>query len=157
MTVARGTSPSAALRYGALAGLIGAVLLDAYRLGVAYVARNGTPEDHYRAVAAAVVGGGAYAFPGAAWLGVLIQVVLGVAWGIGFVWAALQAPQIARRPVIAGIAFGFVVYTVNRLAHLASLTGGAATPSSTFVDVVAYTIFFGIPIAVIVSSRLRSA
>jgi len=157
MVLASSAELARAARPGVLAGLVGALLLDAYRLGLGYAAHGELPEDHYRYVASGLIGSAAYALPGAAYLGVAIHLALAITWGIGFAWAALRSPDVVRRPITSGAFFGVLVYVVTRLMTFAAGIAHPETPRETFVDLVAHTIFFGIPIALIVSARIRTA
>jgi len=146
-----------ALRAGAFAGLAGAILLDGYRLFLAYISAGALPEDHYRYVASALLGSAAYALPGAAYLGVLIHVALAVSWACGFAWIALHSSDVATKPIVSGAFFGVVVYVVTRLMTFAAGIAQPDTPRAAFVELVAHTVFFGVPVALIVTARLRSA
>lgn len=146
-----------ALRPGILAGLVGALLLNVYRLGLAYLAHGALPEDHYRTVAAALIGSSAFALPGAAYLGVLIHFVIGATWGVGFAVAFLHSAEIQRRPIFSGAFFGILVYVATRLMAFAAGVAEQQQPRAIYVDLIAHTIFFGVPVALIVSARLRAA
>jgi hypothetical protein len=156
-TASRRAGLRAAARPGILAGLLAALLIDAYRLGVdAFAHGTEVVEHHYRHVAAAVIGAGAFALPGAAYLGVAIHVVVSVAWAVGFASVALQAPQVVRRPILSGAVFGVVVYITMQLIEYFAGTAHPVTPAGIFAQLVAHTIFFGIPLALVVDARLRA-
>jgi uncharacterized membrane protein YagU involved in acid resistance len=93
--------------------------------------------------------------------------VLGLAchFGISLVWAALFAalaarlPGLVRRPVLAGIGFGIVVFLCMRLIVLPlSAYPHPVTfkPLATVLDSLSHMLLFGIPIAVIVSRAIRA-
>jgi predicted membrane-bound dolichyl-phosphate-mannose-protein mannosyltransferase len=145
------------LRTGVVAGIIAAVILDAYRLSVDFLAHGRVPEDHYRYVASAVLREGAYALPGAAWLGLAMHLTIGAVWGIAFAWAASSTPEVLQRPVLAGVVFGALVYIIMRFVTVAGGIAYKATPGVALFEFVAHTIFFGIPLAFIIAGRRRAA
>jgi MFS family permease len=152
------TTLNAAARPGILGGLAGAILIDAYRLIVETLAHgSGEMERHYRRVAAAVIGSIAYAYPGAAYAGVAIHVIIAITWGVGYTYVALQSPRVAHRPIVSGFFFGVVVYI--SMAIISALSGIVVhmSPQSVFYELIAHTIFFGIPLALVVDARLRAA
>lgn len=148
----------AAARPGILGGLLGAILIDAYRLVLATMS-HGTPaiERHYREVAAAVIGSMAFAYPGAAYVGVAIHLIVAITWGVGYAYVAVQRPSVAHRPLVSGLFFGIVVYICMQcISEVAGLPVTFLAPA-VFVALVAHTIFFGIPLALVVDARLRAA
>jgi hypothetical protein len=140
---------------GLLAGLTGAVLIDAYLLlTIVVIAHGATVAGFYQFVASSVIGGRAYGDPTAIWLGVVLHVAVSVAWGIGFAFAAAGTPQVAARPVTSGIVFGIVVMLAMQLVEVAA---NVYVLPNTFVLLnafVAHTVFFGIPVAFVATKRL---
>lgn len=146
-----------ATRIGALAGLGAAALLDVYRLGVTFFENGALPEDHYRTVAAGLLGGAAYALPGAAWLGLAIQLGAGAAIGVVFALVTKRVPTITQRPLLSGTILGFAAYALERFVAGIAKVARPQPLRLTFFECVAYTIFFGIPLAYVVVARLRNA
>jgi hypothetical protein len=148
---------AAALGPGALAGIAGGVLLDAYLLAVGALSHRLSPEQHYTFIASALVGKAAYVWPGMAWLGGALHLVVSAGWGVGYAYAALAAPQMLARPVVSGVAFGAVVFVVMQVVMALAGIWRVPTPGDAFTALVAHTIFFGLPVAFIVERRFRSA
>jgi hypothetical protein len=118
--------------------------------------RSGAPiGDTYRFLAKVVAGSAA---PGAAWavpLGVVILVVAAILWAFGYLYAAQAQPQLVRRPVISGIGFGVIVWFVSEIMLVPV---GMFRPPSLFSfdrDILAFTIFFGLPLALTASRLVR--
>ncbi|MBV9102939.1 MAG: hypothetical protein JO060_05065 [Candidatus Eremiobacteraeota bacterium] len=149
----RRSNATVALRAGGPAGVVAAIIMDAYRLGVGYFTHRAIPEDHYRYVASAILGPAAYALPGAAWFGVALHLMIGLVWGVAFASAALHTAALYERPITSGAVFGSIVYVVMRVVTAAGGIARPATPGVAFFEWVAHTVFFGIPLAVIVAHR----
>ncbi len=139
---------------GLLAGLTGAVLIDAYLLiALVAVAHRATVADFYQFVASSVVGHGAYGDPSAVWLGLGLHLGVSLAWGIGFAFAAAGTPQIAARPVTSGIVFGIVVMLAMQLVEVAANVYTLPNTLLLLNAFVAHTVFFGIPVALVATKR----
>ena len=78
----------------------------------------------------------------------------GTLWGTGFAWAANRTPELVRYPVAAGTLFGLIVFVVMRLVTMLASIAPPPTLSGTFVELVAHTVFFGVPLALVVRARL---
>jgi hypothetical protein len=140
---------------GALAGIAGGVTIDAYLLVVGALTHALSPERLYTFIASALVGQAASALPGMFWLGVALHAAISIAWGVGFAYAAVTTPQITARPYFSGIVFGFVVFVVMQLMMaLAGIVTRIPSPGEVLMGIVAHTLFFGIPVALVVTRRL---
>jgi hypothetical protein len=145
----------ASLVPGLVAGAAGAVLVDAYLLialvGIGHVT---TVTGFYQFVASSVLGKAAYAEPADAWLGVALHILVSLAWGVGYALVAASTPQVRSRPVTSGIVYGIVVMIAMQLVEVAANVYTLPTTFSLVNSFVAHTLFFGIPVAYIVSKRL---
>jgi uncharacterized membrane protein YagU involved in acid resistance len=86
-------------------------------------------------------------------------------FGLSFIWAALFAGAavrftgLVRRPVLAGIAFGIVVFFCMRLVVLplsAYPRPVTFRPMATTLDLLSHMLLFGTPIAIAVSRAMRA-
>src|SRR5579872_2315770 len=101
------------LAAGIASGIVGAITLDAYRLlvhwpGVPYL--NFAQRYSFDASIAVST-----AAEGASWavpFGIVLHLAVSIFWAFGYLWVAQQQPQLVRRPVISGLAFGLVVWLV---------------------------------------------
>ncbi|MBD5634152.1 MAG: hypothetical protein IAI49_06700 [Candidatus Eremiobacteraeota bacterium] len=143
---------------GLIAGAAGAVLIDVYLLLVIVViARAATVVGFYQFVASSAIGRDAYAQPGFAWFGLALHVLASLAWGLGYAFVAARPPQVRSRPITSGIVFGIVVMLSMQLVEVAANIYELPTTFSLVNSLVAHTLFFGIPVAYVVSKRLEGA
>ncbi len=145
------------LRGGIVAGLTGAILIDAYLIvTVVYLFHAATLETFYRYVASAALGKAAYTAPAAVLLGIALHVLISLAWSLGYAYLAARTPQIRARPLLSGVSFGIFVMISMQLGEV--LTNIYLLPNSfTLLNAfVAHVFFFGLPVAYIVK-RLEPA
>lgn len=136
---------------GIVAGLTGAVLIDAYLLlTVVAAARATSLAGFYEFVASGALGSAAYAVPSAVYLGVVLHLAIGVAWGVGYAYVATRTPHVRARPLVSGIAFGFVVMISMQFVEVAANIYRLPDAFSLFNGAVAHVAFFGLPVAYIV-------
>jgi len=96
---------------------------------------------------------GAAAFTGGvptAVLGLLMHMALSLVWASVFLVVASRWPVMMRRPVLAGVVFGVVVFVVMRLLVLplsAFPYPVSFKPLATVLDLLSHTLLFGVPIA----------
>ncbi len=129
------------LTAGLVAGVTGAIVIEAF-LFVMWL----------RGVPTALVLGLPAWTPG----GIVAQVLVSVAWACGYAYLSRSEPQLVRRPAISGAVYGAVVYGV--MAMLSVIEGGRPPSApTTIVMMLGYVVFFGIPVAAIVSRVLRRA
>lgn len=140
------------IRAGAVAGVAGGIAIDAYLLLV-YVAVGHvtTVDGFFRHVAAGAIGSAAQTLPGAAWLGVVLHFAVSIAWGIGYAYVAARTPQVRARPLVSGLAFGLVVMIAMALIEFAAAIWQLPTANEFAHLFVAHLIFFGLPVAYVVS------
>jgi hypothetical protein len=145
----------AVLAPGLIAGLAGAVTINAYVIGVLVFGTHAvTITGFYQYVASGAIGPVAYAGSSGAALGAALQLAIGAAWGVGYAYTAARTPQVLARPLISGIAFGFVVMLAMQLVEVAANIYRLPDTFALANGLIAHTVFFGIPIAYIVRSRL---
>ncbi len=148
-------SAPALIGAGVVAGLAGAVIVDTYLIAVLVFLTHATSVANlYRFVASGAIGKAAFAEPGGVYLGVALHVLVSLAWALGYAYVAARTPQVLRRPLLSGVAFGFVVMISMQLVEVAAGIYTLPTTATLANDFVAHTLFFGIPVAYIVSARL---
>ena len=143
---------------GLVAGLAGAIAMDAFLLtahwpGVA--APN--PVEHYTFIASAVAGSAAI---GASWavpLGIVLHLIVAIGWSFGYLAAVEQQPQILRTWFPSGIVFGIVVWIVMVALLIPIGKYQPATSHAFDRDIIAHTLFFGLPLAFVASRLIRQA
>jgi hypothetical protein len=140
---------------GLASGLVASAVIAAF--AAVDQRRAGAPVgDTYRFLAQTVAGTAATDAAWAVPLGVAVLLVAAVLWAFGYVSAAQRQPQLLRRPVISGIGFGVIVWFISELMLLPV---GMFRPPSLFTfdrDILAFTVFFGLPLALTASRLVRS-
>ena len=143
---------------GIVAGLIGGVTLDLYRLTtIVFLLHAESVVAFYQFVASGLIGKAAYASPATAVLGVAVHFVVSAGWGAGYAYAAQRTPQIRSRPIISGIVFGLIVQGAMVGIQIAADIFSPPTPSALINEAIAHAFFFGVPIGLYVSRRAVAA
>lgn len=139
---------------GVIAGLAGGILIDAYAFAAIDV-MTGTLDvaREFQITASGLLGPSALTNPGAAWIGVAVHFALSIVWGLGYVYVAAQRPQLTAHPIISGLVYGIVVYLLVLLFNLAANVTNTPEMSTLGNALVAHTLFFGVPIALIARSQ----
>jgi len=145
---------------GIVAGLVGAVTIDVCLFGAQLL--EGAPASAvvatYVFIASAMLGPAAYANPGAAAIGIAMHVAVAIGWALGYVYLVRTQPQLLTRPIISGAAFGLVVWICMQVVLItAGLYHRASDPRALAVQLLAHIVFYGIPVALIVSAMVRRA
>ena len=140
---------------GAAAGLVSGITLAAFA-AFAEV-RAGQPVSATYTFLASAVGGpvfgeGASAVP----VGVLVLFAGTILWAFGYVYGALRQPQLLTRPLISGAGFGVIVWFVMQVMLVGAGHFTAPTIYTFDRDMVAFLLFFGIPLAFTASKLLRT-
>lgn len=141
------------------AGLIGGALDLLF--AVSFAGYNGAaPSRVFQTIASGLMGDAAFASGSSvAVLGVGCHFAISILWAVVFAIAARLLPVLARRPFVAGLAFGLIVFLCMRLLVLPlSAYPHPVTfkPLSTALDVLSHMLLFGVPIALIVSRAIRA-
>ncbi|GAC1444832.1 MAG: hypothetical protein PVSMB8_08560 [Vulcanimicrobiaceae bacterium] len=140
---------------GAIAGFVGAVLIDLYLLiTLVAVARVATVAGFYQYVASGALGKTAYANPNAVLLGVVLHVAVGIAWAIGYAYVAARTPQVRERPAISGAVFGILVMIAMQLIEVYANIYVLPNSALFFNGIVAHVVFYGWPVAYLVRRNL---
>lgn len=140
------------VRQAIFAGFIAAVVFDLYVGLTTVVPVHGSVVAMLQHSASIALGPIAFTSPGYAWAGVLVDLVTSMAWAGGYAYFAQRQPFVNTRWALSGFFYGFVVYVLM----LALLLGAHAfinpsTPQALFNDVLARTVFFGVPLAFVVA------
>jgi hypothetical protein len=145
------------LKAGLIAGVAAGVLIDVF-LFAAQLA-GGTPADklagNFAFIAAVLIGPGAYANPLAVPLGIVLHFCVAIGWALGYVYLVRTQPQLLTRPWISGAAYGLVVYVFMEIVLITAGSYHRVAPRVLFTQLIAHAVFYGMPVAVIVSRLLR--
>jgi uncharacterized membrane protein YagU involved in acid resistance len=150
----------AQLTAGLIAGLAGAILIDLFLFGAQIAA--GQPAGTvvagtYGWIASVMLGPFAAGNPAAPAIGLLLHVCVSIGWALGYVYLIRSQPQLLTRPWISGAGFGLVVYVFMEIVLITA--GAYHRPSlpELATSLVAHMLFYGIPVALIVSRLLSGA
>jgi uncharacterized membrane protein YagU involved in acid resistance len=138
-------------------GLIGGALDLLF--AVSFAAYNGAaPSRVFQAIASGLLGNAALSGDaGVQVLGVTCHFAISLLWATLFAVIASRLPAVIRRPVLAGAAFGVVVFLSMRLVVLPlSAYPHPVTfkPLATVLDLLSHMFLFGTPIALVVSRAI---
>jgi len=135
---------------GVIAGLVGGVLIEAYSFAATWVILGGVDVvREFQYTASGLIGRTALGDPVYAWLGVAAHFTISAVWGIGYAYVAERAPQLDAQPLISGSVYGLVVYLLMLMFQVPIDVQHALEFSTLGNGLIAYTVFFGIPIALI--------
>jgi hypothetical protein len=145
--------PRRFVRAAILAGLTGAILIDAY-LSVthAFIFHDATPLEVSQWDASNVLGRAAFqgGWP-AAGLGFLLHLAVSLFWATLFVFAATRLKALVDQPILWGAVYGVLVMLVMRFAvvPLGHAALGATSPAALINVSIAHVLSFGIPVALV--------
>jgi hypothetical protein len=144
------------IRSAIYAGLAGALLIDLYLCITLPLLHMGTPLTLSQWDASNVLGNDAYrGGVSTAAIGFGLHLCVSIAWAIAFAFAASRIAWLRTHALAGGSAFGIVVMLV--MAFLVVPLGHANHPLPPLAgflnNLVGHTVFFGIPVAWIVTSN----
>ncbi len=147
------------LTAGVVAGVAGGILIDLFLFAMQVAA--GTPPDklagNFAFIAAVLLGPSAYANPAAVPLGIGLHFAVSIGWALGYVYLIRSQPQLLVRPWVSGAGFGLVVYVFMQIVLLTAGQYHRTTPGVLGTQLLAHVVFYGIPVALVVSRLLRAA
>lgn len=138
-----------------VAGLVSAVTLAAFA-AFAEALSGASPSVTYRALAVDVGGPSFATLPAAVPVGALVLVACALGWAFGYVYAARRQTQLLTRPYVSGAVFGIVVWFVMQLVLITAARWSVPTVHDFSRDILACTLFFGMPLA-FTAARLQRA
>ncbi|HZY99997.1 MAG TPA: hypothetical protein VFE36_10520 [Candidatus Baltobacteraceae bacterium] len=134
-----------------LAGITGAIVLDIYLWLTTVLPAHQSMIAAWQFIASTVFGNVAFSSPSYAFAGLAIHFIVSIGWAAGYVYFTNAQPATNRHWIVAGIAYGVVVYVLMQLILLGSGHFAApATPNAFVIVLAGHTVFFGMPIAYVV-------
>jgi len=130
------------LSQGAIAGLAGGIVLALFQLvALELMPVHLTPLQFLTADAH-------YIHADSAYVGLLARLVVGILWGIGYVYVAATRPAAVESPWLAGVVYGLIVWLLMQfILILGAVWPGFVSLTDFALQIVALTLFFGIPVA----------
>lgn len=144
---------------GLAAGIAGGILIQLFLFAVQYA--GGTPPDKFVGdfafIASAMEGpnASAYASPVIVVIGIVLHLCISVGWAVGYAFLARTQAQLLTRPLVSGAGFGLIVYIFVQIVLLTAPQHHGPAAGSIATQLLAYILFYGIPVALVVSRMLR--
>lgn len=136
-----------------LAGIAGGIILDLYLWLTTVLPAHQSVTAALQYVASTVFGNVAYTSASYAAAGLAISLLVSIGWAGGYAYFTRTQPATNRHWLVAGAAYGVVVYVLMQLLLLGSgRLVPPANPTALVNAVAAYVVFFGIPVAYVVRS-----
>ncbi len=141
---------------GIVAGLVGAVTIEICMIG-AHLIEGGpaaTIAGDSAFMASTLVGRTGHAGAALLAIAVVMHVAISIGWALGYVYLSRTKPQLLAQPVVWGFIFGAVV---GVFTEVVLITAGEppGSPRALSVQLLADTVFYGVPVAVVASAMLR--
>lgn len=138
-------------RAGVMGGIVGGIVLLAFLLGAGMLTSKASPAAILVGLlqfsAEWALGKAALTSPSYAWVGAIVHFGSCIAWGLAYVYVARQRPQLVQQPGISGLAYGLVVWIGTQLVLVSVGLFLAPNPAEVETELIAYCLFFGIPLA----------
>lgn len=133
------------------AGIAGGIILDLYLWLTTVVPAHQSIAAALQYVSSTVFGNVAFTSGSYVAAGAAISLLVSVGWAAGYVYFTTTQPATNRHWLVAGAAYGVIVYVLMQLLLLGSGRFlPPATPTALVNAVFAYVVFFGIPVAYVV-------
>jgi hypothetical protein len=134
-----------------LAGIAGGIILDLYLWLTTVLPAHQSAGAALQYVSSTVFGSVAFTSTSYAVAGVAISLLVSIGWAGGYAYFVQTQPGTNRHWIVAGAAYGLVVYILMQLLLLGSgRLIPPANPTALVNAVAAYVVFFGIPVAYVV-------
>jgi uncharacterized membrane protein YagU involved in acid resistance len=146
---------------GLAAGIVGGILIQLFLFAVQLA--GGAPPDKivgdFAFIASAMEGpgAGAYASPLIVAIGIVVHLCISAGWAVGYAFLARTQPHLLTRPLISGAGFGLIVYIFVQIVLLTAPQHHGPAAGSIATQLLAYMVFYGIPVALIVARMLRGS
>jgi len=138
-------------------GIAGAVIVDLYLWFTVLLPSHGTLLAKWQSEAQAALGPAASTHPVYAWIGLVVHFVVSIGWAGGYAYFAQTQTFVNARWLVSGLVYGGVVYVMTELLLLgAHMFVFPPTPLDFLNQVVASTVFFGVPVAYTVARMSRA-
>ncbi len=131
-----------------LAGLVGGVVVELYLFAAGLASWPGT----YQWIASTLVGPRAFTGSGYLWLGLALHALVSLGWALAYGLVGTWHSRLAAHRLAGGLTFGIAVFVA--MQALLAVLGAWALPSATTLvhAIVAHTLFFGVPVALIATA-----
>jgi hypothetical protein len=139
-----------------VAGIVGGICIQAFLYFATMLPHSVSILTVWQFIASTAFGKVAFTSSSFAWAGIAILFAVSVGWALGFGYLAVTQPGVAARPVVSGLVFGFVVWGVMQLVLYTVQALHIASFDEALINIVAYMVFFGLPVGLVTSSLMRA-
>jgi hypothetical protein len=106
-------------------------------------------------IASVLFGAAILTNPAAPLIGAVMHFCVAIGWALGYVYLIRSQPQLLTKPYISGFCYGLVVYCFMEIVLITAGQYHRPSPPALGAGLLAHTVFYGIPVAVVVSRLLR--
>lgn len=129
------------LTRGVVAGIVGGVVLALFLIiALGAMAIHLTPAQVLAADAR-------YVHSDNPFVGLLAHLAISILWGIGYAYVAATRPAAVASPWLAGVVYGVIVWLLMQFILILGAVWPGLSPVGFVLQIVAYTLFFGLPVA----------
>jgi len=129
------------LSQGAVAGIVGGIVLALFLfIALGLMPVHLTPLQILTADAHSIHADNPY-------VGLLARLVVSALWGIGYAYVAATRPAAVESPWLAGVVYGAIVWLLMQFILILGAVWPGLSPVGFALQIVAHTLFFGIPVA----------
>lgn len=139
-----------------VAGIVGATLIGTYVWLTTLLPAHRPVTGVLEWIASTAFGKAALTDPSFAAAGLAMHALVSIGWAGGYAYVATVTAAADRRWAISGIVYGLIVYTVMQTILLADNNFTYPPNPNAFVnDLIAHAVFFGLPVAYVVTLMRR--
>jgi hypothetical protein len=138
------------------AGIAGGICIDLFLYFATVLPHHGSMLAVWQFIASTAFGKPAFTSTGYAWAGLAMHFAVSIAWALGYGYLAATQSGVGARPVISGLVYGFVVWGVMQLVLYTVQALHINSFGDAVINVIAHTLFFGLPVALVTYAQLRS-
>ena len=139
------------------AGIVGVIILDAYLYATSVLPEHGSLVQMWQWVASVAIGPAALTSTRYAWLGALVDLIVGMGWAGGYAYFAQAQTFVNARWLISGLMYGVIVYFFMQVLLLgAHAFVWPPSPAQFANQILARMLFFGVPVAYTVARMNRA-
>ena len=138
------------LSRGAIAGIVGGIVLALFLfIALGLMPIHATPAQILAADAHNIHSDNPF-------IGLLARLVVSILWGIGYAYVVATRPSAVMSPWLAGVVYGLIVWLLMQFILILGAVWPGLSPSGFVLQIVASTLFFGVPVAFTTRAFARS-
>lgn len=140
------------VRQALVAGVVAGILIQGYLIVTTVLPAHMSVVQAWQWIASAAIGDVAFTNPAYAYFGLLIHLIISIAWAGGYAYLAQEREFMNRRWAISGLVYGLIVYIFMDILLLGARKFVPPVSALSLLNVlIAHCVFFGLPIAFVVA------